>query len=232
MADKMVEFFWEHPGRFVFRLFLSVTVLCALLTFMPEWFNAVFGILLLVVIIAMITRWRIKQKKNTCKQESTEINNYEKMYAEYGDLINRKIEELGVDKNHIRSDWFQSFYAYFQKATRLCNRGKFTDFHIVACIIFSLVSYADDIEHTEIIYKCVRELIAKPRVYIRHINDDDEITLEVEKTRPEVNLTLIEDAIAPGNFAQIIKEMYIKNKTGKALIELADFLNRVYLSCT
>lgn len=159
------------------------------------------------------------------------MKDYEKMYAEYGDLISRKLEDLGVDKDYIHPDWFQTFYVYFQKAARLCNRGKFTDFHIAACIIFSMLVYADDIEHIDIIYKCVRELIAKPRVYIRHIGNGDVITLEVEKTLPEVNLALIEDVIAPAEFAKIIKEMYIKNKTGKALIELADFLNRVYLSC-
>lgn len=232
MASKMVEFFWEHPVRFILRLFLTVVALCLLLTFRPKWFNVIFPILLFGALITMIIRNGSKVEKSKQKKERTRMEDYEKMYAELGDLVSRKTEELGAGKVHIHSDWFQTFYVYIQEAARLCYRAPFTDFHIAACIIFSLVSYADDIEHTEIIYKCVRKLIAKPRVYIRHIDDADVITLETKKTLPEVDLRVIEDVIDPVEFAKIIKEMYIKNKSRKAFTELADFLKRIYLSCT
>lgn len=228
MESKMREFFLENPARFVFRLFLFSVVLCLILNFMPTWFNIVFMSLLALVLIKKIKKYESKDEK---KQEKTVVIDYEMMYAEYGDLVSRKIEELGVDKNHIHSDWFYSFYEHLYEASKLCNKSKFTDFHIAACIIFSLVVYTDDIEHVDIIYKCVRELIANPRVYTNHIDDDNEITLKVLKTLKEVDITLIEETISTAEFAKIIKELYIKNKTGKALVELADFLKRVYLSC-
>ena len=231
MASKMVEFFWEYPVRFILRLFLTVAVLCLLLTFMPKWFNAVFGIVMMGAFIVIIIKWETKEKEKQHQQENTMLKNYQKLYAEYGELVCRKIEELGVDENHIRDNWFHVFYDYFQKASTLCYRTKFTDFHVAACIIFSLVSYTDDIEHTDIIYKCIRDFIANPRVYMSHNNNSDEITLKVEQNLSEVNLAVIEEVIDSVQFAKIIKEMYIKNKNGKSLIELANFLRRVYLSC-
>lgn len=230
MTSRMVDFFWKHPWRFILRLFLAVTALCLLLTFMPKWFNTVVGIFLFgMFIIIIMGKWDNKVVEKHLNQENKK--NYEEMYEEYSNLLNREIEKLGVDEKHIHQEWFDAFYTYVQKATRLCNRGKFTDFHIAACVIFSLVSYTDSVEHTEIIYKCIRNLIANPKVYIRHINDDNDIILEVQNTLKKKDIRVVEDEINTKEIAKIIKAMYVRNKTGKALMELADFMNRIYLSC-
>ena len=69
MDKKMVERFWEHPTRFILGLFLTVTVLCTLLTIMPKWFNVVCGILMLGGLIVMIKKMQTKEKK---EQENTQ----------------------------------------------------------------------------------------------------------------------------------------------------------------
>ena len=75
MKRKNVELFWEHPGRYVFRLFVVVTVGCTLLTIMPKWFNAICTMLLIVVLIKMAKDFERKEKmKNRKKLNKTNKN--------------------------------------------------------------------------------------------------------------------------------------------------------------
>ena len=62
MDREKVELFWEHPGRYVLGLFLTVTVVCSLLTFMPKWFNGVCTILLIAVLIKNAIKGLFKKK--------------------------------------------------------------------------------------------------------------------------------------------------------------------------
>lgn len=63
MKRKNVELFWEHPGRYVFGFFLTVTVACILLTYMPKWFNAVCTILLIAILIKYAIKLEMKERK-------------------------------------------------------------------------------------------------------------------------------------------------------------------------
>ena len=232
MAKKMCESFWEHPTKFIFWMFVSVTAFCVLVTYMPKWFNAIVGVVMIVLLIKGIKELEIQEENKQHVQRKTPIINYEKMYAEYGEMISRKINEMGLDETYIHQNWLKTFHEYFSKVTILCNNEKFTDFHIAACIIFSLVWYSDDIEYTEVIYKCVRGLISKPGVYKTRSIKGDKIILKLKQTLPRVNLRKIEEEISSKDIAKIIKKIYIKNKNEKALMEMADFLKRLYLSCT
>jgi len=63
MKRENVELFWEHPGRYIFRLFVVVTVGCTLLTIMPKWFNAICTLLLIVVLIKKAKDFERNEKK-------------------------------------------------------------------------------------------------------------------------------------------------------------------------
>ena len=69
MENKMVERFWEHPTRYILGVFLAVTAVCTLLTFMPKWFNVVCGIFLLGALIANTIKWLIKEIKEQQKTQ-------------------------------------------------------------------------------------------------------------------------------------------------------------------
>lgn len=75
MKRKNVELFWEHPGRYVFRLFVVVTVGCTLLTIMPKWFNAICTILLIVVLIKKAKDFERNEKKKNRKKFSNANKN-------------------------------------------------------------------------------------------------------------------------------------------------------------
>ena len=65
MDRKKVELFWEHPGRYIFLLFLVVAVLCILLTFMPKWFNTICTILVVLCVINKALKWNRDAEKKT-----------------------------------------------------------------------------------------------------------------------------------------------------------------------
>lgn len=75
MKRKNIELFWEHPGRYVFQLFLLVTVGCILLTVMPKWFNGVCTILLIVILLKMAKDYEKRQKKKNRKKFSNTDKN-------------------------------------------------------------------------------------------------------------------------------------------------------------
>ena len=70
MKRKNVELFWEHPGRYIFRLFVVVTVGCTLLTIMPKWFNTICTILLILFLIKKTKDFERNEKKKNRKKFS------------------------------------------------------------------------------------------------------------------------------------------------------------------
>lgn len=75
MKNKYVELFWKHPGRYVFRLFVVVTVGCTLLTVMPMWFNCICTVIFVAVLIKMVKNHERKEKKKNRKKFSNTNKN-------------------------------------------------------------------------------------------------------------------------------------------------------------
>lgn len=228
---RIMKFLFEHPVKTCAIFFGGIILFVLVVAQLPEWAVILVVCILGIVMIVIPIRQSHLTKKQTEQMNNLTLDDFKKMYAEYEALVEEQIRLQNYDRELIYKKWLPYYHELFYIASSMLDRTKFTDFHVAACMIFALVWQDSSLSHVRFVYNCVRSLISKPKVYIRHVNYVGMITLEVEETWHEVNITSLEEIIPTDDICKIIKEVYIQNKNEHTLIELADFLKRLYNKC-
>lgn len=203
---------------------------------LPVWAVTILFVLLLLSLscgIAYIMMRRTAKLFQAEKQrlESLTLEDFQKMYVEYADIVEEQIRIKNYDRELINQKWLEDYHKLFYSASRMLDGTAFTDFHIAACMIFALVSKDDSLSHIRFVYDCITNLIYSPRVYHRSFGYAGMITLEVETRYLGADFENLEEYISADEICKIIKEVYIHNNDDDALIELANFLGRLYKRC-
>lgn len=228
---RIGKWIFEHPVKACAIFFGSVILLVVVFSKLPSWVAILFECSLIIWLIAMFLKQSYRSKKEEEQMNNLTHDDFKKMYAEYEALVEEQIRLQNNDREYIYGKWIDEYHELFYIASSMLDRTKFTDFHIAACMIFALVQRGHPLSHVRFTYDCVRSLISKPRVYIRHVNYGGMITLEVNETLREVDMSIIEDKISVDEICKIIREVYLQDKNEHTLIELADFLKRLYKRC-
>lgn len=191
-------------------------------------------IIVLFVAVAILVRYQRVRKVRKAKEraQNLSLEDFRKMYSQYEAIVEGEVKEIGnYAREYFCENWLEEFHEYFYLALFWLPNKTFTDFHMAAVMFFALTPENASIYQVRFAYDCVRNMISAPKRYVRHTLSPYETELEIEKTFDEVDFSIIEKRVTPDEICKIIKEVYLPNKGGKSLVELANFLERLYEQC-
>ena len=247
MSTKVAKFIYDYsliPASIVFFLFMTL-LLRVIHSQLPEWIMCILSVLIYLLALWSVSSIILRRQKKLFQEEkqkmdSLTLEDFQKMYGEYSNLVEEQIRLQNYNREFIDEKWLEKYHKLFYMTSRMLDRTKFTDFHIAACMIFALVSKDDSLSHMHFVYDCIASLISSPRVYLRRYGYAGMITLEVEETFLGTDIECLEQIVSTDEICKIIKDLYVHSHREYShvidneeypIIELADFLKRLYDRC-
>lgn len=261
MWDKLYDY-WEKMRRKSERSFLVMIAEVAAITLVPlylfyrmapyikripyfsecERFEIAFniwlvyvGLIMCIVMVGLLKTVR-EEKKAKQRLKKRELPDYVAKYQSYVDFVENALQQEEYKEVYLPNDWVKVFDKYLDMIARLRVKEEqdFTDFDVIACLMYALTYYRRNedgsIINVPFAFHCAKAFLRIPKVYECKRIEGHELVLEPIKNLKEVSFEMI-DTSTLLEVQELISVYLSQKKYYSQVLELADFLHIFYLRC-